>query len=94
MTIRGLDGDRSRIEADLKSIVAEFSRCRKERIKTSTRVLDDLGIDSFTALEILVAVENKYSLKISEGEIRRLSTFGDLVSFVYYQTLRPARIDK
>ncbi|GEM_PF-2355557 len=76
------------IESELKHIIGEFSRCRISRIKATTRVRDDLGIDSFTALEILIAIENKYVLKITENEISKLLTFGDLVDFVYHQTIR------
>lgn len=73
------------IESDLKHIIGEISRCRIGRIKASTNVRDDLGIDSFTALEILVAIEHKYTLKIAEIEISELLTFGNLVDFVYHK---------
>lgn len=93
-TLEGLHEDKNRIESELKNIISELSRCRINRIKTFSRVIDDLGIDSFTALEILVAVEKRYAIKIPETEIRELSTFGQIVEFVCERVHRRGRKKK
>ena len=70
------------LATELRKLIAEFSRCRPARIKPSTRLREDLGIDSFTGTEVLVALEQRYGLKISEVEANRVITFQDLVKFI------------
>ena len=70
------------LESELKEILGEFSRTHKNRIKRSTRVREDLGIDSFTALEILVAIEIKYKIKIPESDLSKLNSFEDILNFI------------
>jgi acyl carrier protein len=70
------------IEEEIKNIISDVSRCRKSRIRLDSQIVNNLGIDSFTALEILVAVESKFSIKIPGNNISKLSTVDDLVSFV------------
>ena len=63
----------------LRYLVAEIARCHPQRIKSTTKLRDDLGIDSFMGFEILVAIEGVYGLAISEDEASQTATFGDLV---------------
>ncbi|MEQ1666730.1 MAG: acyl carrier protein [Bdellovibrionales bacterium] len=80
--------DNKKLEHEIRNIIVDVSRCRANRIKLSTKITDDLGIDSFTALEILVAVEKKYKISIPEHDLGKLSTFFDLISLVssrYFQ---------
>jgi len=46
---------------------------------------EDLGIDSFTAVEILVAIEKRYGIKILESEVNDIVTFHDLVHFISHK---------
>lgn len=64
---------------ELRGLIAELSRCRPSRIMPTSKLREHLGIDSFTGLEILVALEQRYGLKISEAEANCLTTFQDLV---------------
>ena len=74
---------KSRISAEeLRCLIAEISRCRPTRIKPSARLREDLGIDSFTGTEILVALEQRYGFKITEAEVNRVITFQDLVKLI------------
>ena len=77
--------DLSDLENELKSIFVDIARCRMTRLKRSAKVREDLGIDSFTALEILVAVENRFTLKIMESELDKFITFGDVSDFLFKQ---------
>ncbi len=83
--------DKTTIEKELKKIISDLSRCRISHITPSAKIVDDLGIDSFTALEILVAVENEFAIKIAEAEISQLSIFGQIVEFVSERVNREAQ---
>jgi acyl carrier protein len=72
-----------KIENEIRDVIVEICHCRPSKIRLSTNILDDLGIDSFTALEILVLIEKKFEVIIPEAEIRQLRTFNDLVKFMH-----------
>jgi len=40
--------------------------------------LKDLGLDSLDAVDLVVALEKKFGLRIPEGEARKIRTIGDI----------------
>lgn len=67
---------------ELEGLLVEIGGCRPRHIRPSARLHEDLGIDSFTGIEILVAIENRYGLKITEAEAGRVVTFSDMVELL------------
>ena len=45
-------------------------------------ILDDLGLDSLTMVEIVLAVEDAIGTTISEEEVQSIRTLGDLKKFI------------
>ncbi len=41
--------------------------------------MDDLGIDSMESIQLLMAVEEKFSVEISDEEAEKLATVADLL---------------
>jgi acyl carrier protein len=46
---------------------------------TPEKSFDDLGVDSMTLLEAVVAIEDRFGVLIPDDEWSRFSTVGDLV---------------
>ncbi len=67
---------------ELRELLAHFGRCKPNRIKASTRLREDLGIDSFTAVEVLVLIEQRFNCRLSETEAEKVIAFRDLVDLV------------
>lgn len=72
--------DRNRICNDLKNIISEVAGVSLSEIKVSTDLQKHLGIDSFNAVEILVAVEQKYGVVIDKADAFGVRTFKDILS--------------
>lgn len=68
----------NKLSNDLKDLIAEISGAPISAIKDSTDLQRQLGIDSFNATEILVAIEQKYGIKIEQAEAFRVRTFKDI----------------
>lgn len=51
-------------------------------IGESTRFKDDLDADSLDLYELVMELEDRYGVKVSEQEAARIETVGDAVSFV------------
>lgn len=70
------------VAMELKYLLTNIGRCRLTHIKLLSRLREDLGIDSFNVTEILVAIEQRYGLKIPEDEANGIITFKDLVRLI------------
>jgi len=46
------------------------------------KTLAELGLDSMTALEVVVAAEDRFGLLIPDDEAARFRTVGDLVGYL------------
>lgn len=45
-------------------------------------IIDDLGLDSLTMVEIVFAVEDAIGTTIAEDEVQKLRTLGDIKNFI------------
>jgi acyl carrier protein len=52
------------------------------RIEESTRFREDLEADSLDLYELVMELEDRYRIKVTEEEATRISTVGDAVAFV------------
>ena len=48
----------------------------------STRLREDLGIDSLTMLEIVVTIEQTFQIKVGDENLMSFTTIGDIKSFI------------
>lgn len=67
------------LSQQLKAIISEVANVPAVTIKNTTDLQKDLGIDSFNATEILVAVEHKYKITIDPLEVFNLKLFKDVI---------------
>ena len=58
---------------ELRKLVAEVLDRGEETIGYDTHFINDLGVDSLMALEVLVTLESRYHVKLSEDELKRLT---------------------
>lgn len=67
------------IESEIRSLIAEIIEKDPNEITMDAKFFEDLGVDSMMALEILVAIERKYKIKIPEDKLPELRTLGAAV---------------
>jgi len=68
------------IEGEIKSLIAEILEKDPNGIGPDSRFVEDLGMDSLKALEILVAVEKKYKITIPEKRLPEMNTLSATVA--------------
>lgn len=73
---------RDEIFQRVQGIVLERLNVKKEKITLEATFLDDLGADSLELTELVLAVEEEFSLKIPDDQIENLTTVGRVVAFV------------
>lgn len=53
-----------------------------EQIEEGTRFKEDLDADSLDLYELVMELEDRYGISVSEEQASRISTVGDAVDFV------------
>jgi acyl carrier protein len=70
------------IVAGLGEIVNEIVGLPAEDVTPDKSFTDDLDIDSLSMVEIVVAAEERFGVKIPDSEVTKLKTVGDAVNYV------------
>jgi acyl carrier protein len=66
----------------VKTILTEHLGVEAARVTPSANLADDLGADKLDKVEIVMATEEEFGVKISAADARRLATVGDLVAYL------------
>jgi acyl carrier protein len=66
----------------VRSHLAEELEVDIGRIGEATRFKDDLDADSLDLYELVMELEDRYGVAVSEEQASRIETVGDAVSFV------------
>ncbi len=70
------------ILSGLAEIVNEVAGVPVADVQPSKSFIDDLDIDSLSMVEVVVAAEEKFDVKIPDDDVKDLSTVGDAVSYI------------
>jgi acyl carrier protein len=70
------------IQTDLAAIVEDIAGVDAADVQPDKSFVDDLDVDSLSMVEIVVAAEEKFGVRIPDDEVKNLKTVGDAVSFI------------
>lgn len=73
---------RDEITAGLTEILEEVAGITPDDVAPEKSFADDLDVDSLSMVEVVVAAEEKFELKIPDNEVQNLKTVGDAVSYI------------
>lgn len=68
--------------AGLKEIVEEVAGVSASLIELDKNFTDDLDVDSLSMVEVVVAAEERFGVKIPDEAVTDLVTVGDAVNFI------------
>jgi len=66
----------------MREIISEQLNCEAHSIFMETSFKDDLGADSLDLFELVMALEEEYSIEIPSEELAELATVGDVVEYL------------
>ena len=67
------------LEKEIRSIVATILEMDEKKITPEANFMEDLGMDSMMALEILASIEKKYKIKIPEENLSKVTNLNNAV---------------
>lgn len=66
----------------IREIVFEVAGVSQDEIEMDKNFTDDLDVDSLSMVEVVVAAEEKFGIKIPDDEVTNMATVGDAVNFI------------
>ena len=70
------------IRAGLASILEEVADVKADDVADDKSFTDDLDVDSLSMVEVAMAAEDKFGVKIPDDELPKLKTVGDAVAYI------------
>ncbi len=66
----------------VKTIVAEQLGVEPDEVTPQSKFVEDLGADSLDVVELVMALEDEFSLEIPDEEAEKISTVGDAAKYI------------
>lgn len=66
----------------MKEIIADQLSIEADTITESSSFKDDLGADSLDLFELVMALEDEYSVEIPSEDLQNLLTVGDVMNYL------------
>lgn len=66
----------------MKELLADQLGIEAEGITETSRFKEDLGTDSLDLFELVMALEDEYSVEIPAEELQKMATVGDVVNYL------------
>jgi len=63
----------------VKSLIAEQLEVPEDKITEETNLVEDLEADSLDIIELVMAFEEEFDMKIPEEELEKIKTVGDIL---------------
>ena len=70
------------IESQVKEIIVEQLDVKPEDVDGAKTFTEDLGADSLAIVELVLALEEKFEVKIPDDEVDKIKTVGDAISYI------------
>lgn len=84
--------NKEEIIKEVKNILVDLLSISIDEITPNASLSDELGLDSFGAVELGFAVKDKFGVEISEEDFPKIKTVEDLVNFI--EKIRRSKDDR
>ncbi len=76
------------IEKKVVEVLSKKFNVGAEKIRPETKLAEDLGVDSFGAVELMFELEEAFNLKIADSDIEHIKCVKDIVDYLVTWTAK------
>jgi acyl carrier protein len=73
------------IESQVREIIVEKFQVAPEKVTVEAKLDADLGADSLDLVDLMMILEDKFSLEISDDQAEKIKTVGDVIAYILAQ---------
>lgn len=66
----------------IKEILVDVLGVNPEDVKPESKFVDDLGADSLDLVELIMSLEDKFQIEISDSEAEKIITVQDALDYI------------
>ena len=77
-----MEKSKNDLEKEVRRLIADIVELPEDKITPDAQFVEDLGMDSMMALEILASIEKKYKIQIPEENLAKLTNLSETVQLV------------
>jgi acyl carrier protein len=66
----------------IKSIIAEQLGVKVEEVAAESSFVDDLGADSLDTVELIMALEEEFSIEIPDEDAEKMTKVADVIKYI------------
>jgi len=70
------------VEQQVKEVVVEHLGVNPDEVTPEASFIDDLGADSIDTVELVMALEEKFEIKVPEEDAEKLTTVGAAIDYI------------
>jgi len=70
------------VDERVKSIIVEQLGVEESQVTDSAKFVEDLGADSLDTVELVMALEEEFSIEIPDEDAEKITTVGDAVGYI------------
>ncbi len=74
--------NKEEILGKVKGVVADKLNVGEDQVTIEAKFVEDLGADSLDQVELIMALEDEFDLKIPEEEAEKLTTVGTAIDYI------------
>ena len=70
------------LEQRVKDIIVEQLGVKPEQVVPTAKFIEDLGADSLDTVELVMALEEEFSIEVPDEQAEKLQSVGDVVKYI------------
>ncbi|KAG0141640.1 hypothetical protein CROQUDRAFT_663602 [Cronartium quercuum f. sp. fusiforme G11] len=70
------------IQRRILEVLSTFEKCDPAKINPTASFTSDLGLDSLDAVEVVMAIEEEFSIEIPDEEADKITTVSEAISYI------------
>ncbi|MGN0989754.1 MAG: acyl carrier protein [Eubacteriales bacterium] len=70
----------------VKNLIVEQVGADASKITPDAKLVEDLGLDSMSLIEMITEFEDRYGIVIADDDVKDLLTVGDIVKYLEEKT--------